>query len=160
MLKSGWHLLPNPDRTETFLLRPSRKYTPDALMTPNRLLIKSVPGKGRGVFAASSYAAGELIEECPIIVLDREEVAHAEKTILDHYYYDWKMESEGSCAVVLGFGMLYNHSNHPNARYSRQLDALTITYHALREIRPGEEITVNYRGAKGGDDPLWFEPVE
>lgn len=129
-------------------------------MIPHRLIIKNSPGKGRGVFASVAFKAGDLIEECPVIVLDKDEVAHIEATILDHYYFWWNMAVDGTGAIVLGNGMLYNHCDRPNARYLRQFDTLTMCFHAIRDIEPGEEVSVNYRGNHSNNDPLWFDPIE
>ncbi|MFN5799515.1 MAG: SET domain-containing protein-lysine N-methyltransferase, partial [Planctomyces sp.] len=54
---------------------------------------------------------------------------------------------------------LYNHSFTPNARYDdagRQVKE----FRALRDIQPGEEITINYNGTEDGTDPVEFDVVE
>jgi len=45
-------------------------------------------------------------------------------------------------ALALGYRSLYNHSFRPNARYD-DVGPLTKDFTALRDIQPGEEITVN-----------------
>ncbi|MFN5732282.1 MAG: SET domain-containing protein-lysine N-methyltransferase, partial [Planctomyces sp.] len=65
----------------------------------------------------------------------------------------------GTVALALGFGALYNHSFTPNARYDdagRQVKE----FRALRDIQPGEEITINYNGTEDGTDPVEFDVVE
>jgi SET domain-containing protein len=44
-----------------------------------------------------------------------------------------------------------NHSDTPNASFTRDFDALTMTFTALRDIEVGEEITIDY------GIPLWWE---
>jgi SET domain-containing protein len=39
------------------------------------------------------------------------------------------------------------------------MDELVIDYVALRDIAPGDEITINYNGATDDRSPLWFEVV-
>lgn len=101
--------------------------------------------RGRGVFTAAKIAAGALIEACPVVVLDARETALVEETTLNDYYYYWGINND-LAAIVLGYGMLYNHSYTPNAYYYRDLQNRILNYVALREILPGEEITINYNG--------------
>ena len=48
-------------------------------------------------------------------------------------------------ALALGHGSLYNHSFRPNARYD-DVGPQTKEFTAMRDIAPGQEITVNYNG--------------
>ena len=53
-------------------------------------------------------------------------------------------------AVALGLGSLFNHSSlHQNVSWSRDLTGQCIVYKALRDIRAGEELCINY-------GKLWF----
>ena len=45
--------------------------------------------------------------------------------------------------LLLGYGMLYNHSAEANAEYVQEGDA-AVAFVALRQIDPGEEITIDY----------------
>ncbi len=56
------------------------------------------------------------------------------------------------CAIGLGYLGLYNHARPSNVRLERHYDASEMSVHALREIAPGEELTIDY------DVPLWFDP--
>lgn len=48
-------------------------------------------------------------------------------------------------AVALGLGSLFNHSTlDQNVGWERDLDAQCIIYKALREIKAGEELCINY----------------
>jgi SET domain-containing protein len=49
---------------------------------------------------------------------------------------------------------LYNHSSDPNAEYELQLAADVVVFRALRDIGPGEEVTISY----SDDSDLWFVP--
>ena len=62
-------------------------------------------------------------------------------------------------ALALGYGSLYNHSYKPNARYD-DVGPQTKEFTALRDIQPGEEITVNYNAEPKSRSAVWFEVVE
>ena len=120
--------------------------------------MRAVPRKGRGVFALRPFSRGERIESAPVIVIPAAEWPLVEKTVFYHYTYSWGERLEDA-AVALGCGSLYNHSYTPNAEYVRRLAEQRIDFVALRDIAPGEEITINYNGAAEDQSPLWFEPL-
>ncbi len=127
-------------------------------MTNTTLLIKEITGKGRGVVANIKHSIGDIIEECPLVIIENDaaEYPHIEKTILDTYMYDWA----GRGAVVLGYGWIYNHSYTPNAIYERDFNRKLMVYRAIKDISSGEEITVNYNGTPDSLDPIdWFTVV-
>ena len=105
---------------------------------------KKTKDKGRGVFALKNFSKGEVIEECPVIPLTTKESLICEETILEYYLYPWRGKKDG--AVVLGYGLLYNHSFNPNARYYLKFPQKKIIYKAILPIKKGEEILVNYNG--------------
>ena len=116
--------------------------------------------KGRGVFAARRFGAGEVVEECPVILFKKPyEVLHKElKTVVFH----WPVP-EGAAArqaLALGYGSLYNHANPSNLRYETDTDSLLLRYIADRDINADEELTINYNadgGAPVSDEDWWFE---
>jgi SET domain-containing protein len=85
---------------------------------------------GLGVFATRAFAAGDIIERCPVVV-----VPAAERPLLDETN-------------------LYNHSPLPCARYLKIFGADTVEFAAVRDIDSGHEITVDYTDR--GRNPLWF----
>jgi len=118
--------------------------------------IKKLPHKGRGVFATKNINTGEIIEACPIISLTPKERAHCAKTLLNFYMYPWR--STRSASVVLGYGSLINHSFTPNADWKQNFKTGNMVYRALKPIKNGEEITVNYNGEPEDQTPIdWFE---
>ena len=121
------------------------------------VLVTEIPNKGRGVVAARRIAQGELIETAPVVPIALEQRAHVERTVLDHYVYDWQ---DGALAVALGNGSLFNHCYTPNAHYTKRFDAAAIEYRALFDIEAGDEITINYNGAPDDLTPLWFDVVD
>ena len=112
--------------------------------------------QGRGVFAARKIEAGEIIEICPVLVFPKSQLADLRKTIFDDYYFDWGNEGD-FYALALGYGSLYNHSYEANADYDMDFESDTIDITCIREISPGEEITINYNGFPGDRSKVWFE---
>lgn len=110
---------------------------------------------GRGIFTSRLIEAGTLIEICPVIVLPEEDLPIIHKTFLHDYYFFWG-EDEKQCAIALGMGSLYNHSYNANAEYILDLDEHTIDFYSVKDIEPGEEITVNYNGMPDDASPVWF----
>jgi uncharacterized protein len=95
------------------------------------------------VFATRRFVKGEVVETCPTV-----EVADAEATgrLCDYVFTSVK---GGDVLLVLGYGMLYNHSPNPNMTYVQD-EPSTIKFLALRKVRPGDELTIDY-----GED--WWE---
>ena len=110
--------------------------------------------RGRGVFALKSFKKGEMIEECPVIPLTAKESLICDQTILEYYQYPWRGEKDG--AIVAGYGMLYSHSYNPNTEYFFRFNAKKMIYKALRPIKKGEEILVNYNGNPKDRDKMDF----
>lgn len=104
--------------------------------------------RSRAVFATKNIAAGTSIERCPMIRMPQREVFPPlnEWPTISHYCFDWHDENgEPFTALALGYGSLYNHSVTSNAcfRYKNS-DCLEIV--AVRDIKKGEEVTINYNG--------------
>jgi hypothetical protein len=57
--------------------------------------------------------------------------------------YVFKSLAEGEVLLILGYGMLYNHSTEPNLEYVQE-SADTMTFVALKAIRPGDELFIDY----------------
>ncbi|MDB5352981.1 MAG: hypothetical protein JWN86_4228 [Planctomycetota bacterium] len=120
------------------------------------LVIKRIKGKGRGVFAGRPIAKDEIIERVPMLVIPKKEFdEHLGSTILYKYCFDWRKDS---VALALGYGSLYNHSFGPNALYEDVGPQLKV-FIALRDIRPGEEITINYNGRPRGRKSVEFSVI-
>jgi SET domain-containing protein len=119
------------------------------------ICVRTVPGKGRGVFAKTAIKKGAIIERVPIILVPIADLVNGlANPTLNRYFYHWDKKH---VAVSLGYGSLYNHSFEPNARYIHGKDVLT--YRALRDIEPDEEITINYNFVPTDQTPMRFEVV-
>jgi SET domain-containing protein len=120
--------------------------------------IRIRPEKGRCVFAKQAFARGSILERTPVIVITQEDWQIIEKTCLHNYAFGWGSDQD-QAAIALGIGSLFNHSYKPNTFYRKNFEEQRIEFIALRDIRPGEEITVNYSGHPYGKQPMWFETV-
>ncbi|MCX7619843.1 MAG: SET domain-containing protein-lysine N-methyltransferase [Acidimicrobiales bacterium] len=113
--------------------------------------VDTSPIHDRGVFAERSFRKGEMIEECPLLVISAQEADNLDE--LANYIF----ECEDDYAVPLGLGCFYNHSRTANAETVIDPDGRTLTIIAARSIRRNEEITINYNGAPDDPTPLPFE---
>jgi len=119
------------------------------------IIVRKTGKKGWGVFALKDFDKGDMIERCPIIFIPAKERLLCEKTILDHYMYPWRSTRTG--ALVLGYGSIYNHSFTPNADWKQNFRTQKMEYSAVKPIKKGEEILVNYNGEPDNQDPIdWF----
>ena len=116
------------------------------IVPPAGVTIKEGP-HGRGVYAAREIAAGETIEIVPTI-----EIGDSDAGGLLADYVLYSNRDPNQAVFMLGYGSLYNHSGDANAEYVEH-DEDQLAFNALRNIAPGEEITIDY-----GDD--WWQTRE
>lgn len=110
-----------------------------------------------GVFAGRSFAAGEIIEIAPVILLGMQDRDFLQHTALFNYYFlvsDKKYQS----ALGLGYSSLYNHSYNANADYTIQIKKECLVIKALKFIKAGDEILINYNGSPDDETPVYFKP--
>jgi SET domain-containing protein len=95
---------------------------------------------GYGVFAARDITEGELIEECPVII-----VPHANLDFIN-YWFRWQKSEDDvrKSALALGYGSLYNHSQTPNAVFQPDYERQALIIKANKKIAKGEEIFIFY----------------
>jgi len=120
----------------------------------NKIYVKQISKNHRGVFAKNKIKKGEIIEICPVIIIPYKEKNLINKTFLFDYYFEWG--SRNQPAIALGYGSLYNHSYQPNAEYDQNTKKKIITFKAIKDIKPGEEIRTNYNGDHDSEEELWF----
>jgi SET domain-containing protein len=111
-----------------------------------RVAIGASSISGRGAFSTEHIRDGDIIERCPAIEVDDRDIGGE---LLNYVFYG---SEESSRLVVMGYGMLFNHSSVPNVAYYLEQTALgpELVIYALRNIRKGEELFYNY-----GDD--WWK---
>ena len=111
-------------------------------------------GEGnRGVFATQNFKKGDLIHSAPVLSYPNEQHQHIEQTLLADYAFEY---GKNHSAILLGYGMLFNHSYEPNATYDINFDNHTFDFYAYTDIQAGDEIFINYNGDVDDMDPLWF----
>ena len=117
---------------------------------PRRIYIDKSKIHGLGVFAFDYISKGEIIEVCPIIDtgMSKGEISH----ILIDYRFNWpqgtpEFEKQVVCS---GYGMLYNHSETPNAAWRSNTETNCFEFYATKNINPFDEILIWY-----GDVNYW-----
>jgi uncharacterized protein len=105
-----------------------------AKLFQNKISVRPSKVHNYGVFADKNIRKGEVIEECYAIV-DEEN-----SSLLTNYTYC----ADDRRVFVTGYGMIYNHSNSPNAEYTYNKSNQAVSYKANRFIRKGEEIYISY----------------
>ena len=107
----------------------------------------------RGVFATQAIAKGELLHEAPVIAYPNSEHELIEQTLIADYAFEYGVHH--TC-LLLGYGMLFNHSYEPNADYEINFEHHNFDFYAHKDIAAGEEIFINYNGEVDDDEQLWF----
>lgn len=95
---------------------------------------------GRGAFAIKRIREGTTIERCPALEVTDRDVGGE---LVNYVFYG---SNEKARLVVMGYGMLFNHSFTPNVAYYLEESAIgpELVLYALRDIRKGEELYYNY----------------
>lgn len=112
--------------------------------------------RGRGVFTTEALTQGTVIEISPVLVLDPEERAHVEKTMLFDYIFEWGEDYKSAC-VALGYLSMYNHSYSANCLYEMDYESETIRITTVKNVNAGEELFINYNADPDETKPIWFE---
>jgi uncharacterized protein len=53
------------------------------------LIVDDTTGKGRGVFTNERIPANTIIEIAPVIVMQKQDREHIDKTLLHDYIFEW-----------------------------------------------------------------------
>ena len=95
---------------------------------------------GRGAFALKKVRDGDIIERCPALEVTDQDIGGE---LLNYVFYG---STETARLVVMGNGMLFNHSSTPNVAYYREETGLgpELVLYALRNIKKGEELFYSY----------------
>ena len=110
---------------------------------------------GRGIFTSKKIAADTVIEIAPVIVMSKEDKLLLDKTLLDNYIFEWGKEKD-RCGMALGLV----HSYQSNCEYFMDFEDDTILIKTVRNIKSGEELTINYNGNWNDAAKVWFETAE
>ena len=120
------------------------------LYTSSKIYISEskIKNAGLGVFASKDIGKREIIETVPIIEVSDSDISYAYQLV------DYVFRFGEEPAVALGYGSIYNHSYEPNATYKKILKNKVITFVAIKSIKKGEEITINYNGNPKDKTPV------
>ena len=117
---------------------------------PKKIIVaKSELIGGRGVLATADIAAGELIERCPMVKMGWRS-NYLKDPVIWQYLYSHRCDCNecknhgSSFYMVLGYGMIYNHQDYPNADWKFEYDKLYADVIANKSIAKDEEIFVSY----------------
>ena len=98
------------------------------------IIVRKSPINGYGVFANEFIAAGEIIEECHVII---------EKNIKGAFN-NYTFTCDSHTGLCLGYGCIYNHSSTANADFNYDANKNLMLFKAKKDIQKGEEILVFY----------------
>ena len=125
-------------------------------MISSFLFIDKTPGMGLGVFTSEDIDEGVIVEFSPVIVFTKEERSLLDKTLLHDYIFEWGAKKD-QCCIGLGYISIYNHSYQSNCEYKMDYEKNTISIVAVRKIKKGEELFINYNGDWNDTKPVWFQ---
>jgi SET domain-containing protein len=146
----------------TDLEQPTLRQAPSPAATVRgQLAVRDFGTRGRGIVALEDIEAGRLVERSPVLIIPSEQRSAVDNTIIFTYVFMWEHHTveqdlykhSGRSAIALGYTSLLSHSYEPNCIFVRHIDELLIDVFARRNIRSGEELTIDYQMT------LWFDPV-
>ena len=107
-----------------------------------KIVVKESALHGLGVFACIDFAPGDVIERCPYLVIDDDDLQEINR--LNDYLFT-SPDNKDDYLCVLGCGMIYNHGAPANAEWQiDDDDNRFIRFTATSVIKPGEEILHDY----------------
>jgi SET domain-containing protein len=119
--------------------------------------------KGRGAFAKKDIEKKTIIDIAPIILIPNNEYSKIKKTVLYDYCYIWddpKHKPEFKNAITLSISQFINHSYKPNVKYLYDYKKKAIEFVSIKNIKQGDELTMNYNGRANDKSPVWFNVIE
>lgn len=128
----------------------------------NTVYVKTVPRKGRGVFANVPFRVGDVIERAPTWGFDDAQAMLLDRTGVFEYYFvrhDRPLTGEPLTGyVVFGLISIVNHSSDPNARivWTDAASGAWASIVAIKDIEVNEEITHCYTNVSAYPDRISF----
>jgi len=107
------------------------------------IYVKESEIHGFGVYASFPIKKGDVIEYCPFLSIEDDDVEAT--SVLQDYMFGTPFTNDSRMIAPLGYAMLYNHSDDPNAEWcADENNENLIVFVALKDIRKGTEITHDY----------------
>jgi SET domain-containing protein len=79
-----------------------------------------------------------------------------DQTLLHDYIFEWG-DARDKCCMALGYVPVYNHSYASNCEYEMDFESGHISITAVKDIKAGEELFINYNGDWNDSTPVWFD---
>jgi SET domain-containing protein len=120
-------------------------------------------GKGKGAFAKKDIKKDTIIDVANVILIPNKEYKKIKETVLYDYCYIWqdpRHKPEFENAITLSISQFINHSYEPNVKYLYDYEIKAIEFSAIRDIKKGEELTVNYNGLVNDKSSVWFNVLD
>mgnify|MGYP000122490734 FL=1 len=112
--------------------------------------------KGRGVFSTADLSAGTVIEISPVIEFSSKDRKAIEGSKLHDYIFEWGPSHRKGC-LALGYISLYNHSYNSNCDYEMDFDHQLMTITTVKDVKIGEELSINYNASPDDKTKVWFD---
>lgn len=122
------------------------------------LYVAETKKMGKGVFTTENIKAKTIIEVSPVIVMSQEERELLDQTLLHNYIFEWG-DHKKQCCMAMGYVPIYNHSYNSNCEYEMEFEQDVIRITAVKNIKKGEELFINYNGTYNNSSPLWFDAI-
>ena len=113
---------------------------------------------GKGIFTTANIKAKTIIEVSPVIVMSQKERELLDQTLLHDYIFEWG-DRKKQCCRAMGYVPIYNHSYNSNCEYEMEFELDVIRITAVKNIKKGEELFINYNGTYNNSSPLWFDAI-
>jgi hypothetical protein len=119
-------------------------------LSPDKIVVDYSSIEGIGVFATTDIRAGTIIERCPMVRMGWRSNYQHDPTVWKYLHFQPKCDcndcnNHGHIAwMVLGYGMLYNNQETPNAKWSFDYLQAYADVVATQDIIRGDEIFVSY----------------
>lgn len=114
------------------------------LIFNDKIEIRKSPIHGWGVFSKNFIKNGEILEECPFLVIP---LAKNEcSSIFIDYRFNYPRNMTEHQVIPFGFSCLYNHSDNPNAKWETDTENQIFIFSAIKDIQKDEEIFTYYGG--------------
>jgi hypothetical protein len=119
-------------------------------LPPTKIVLGDSIIHHRGVFARQDIQPGEVVERCPMIQMEYRSKYQLDPQIFNYLYAQPpckcnECQKHGMIMhMVLGYGMMYNHQDNPNAKWKFNYSQLFADVIAVRPIKNNEEIFLSY----------------
>lgn len=129
---------------------------------PNIVVKHTGTERGRGVFTQRTLYIGDVVEQAPVIPIETPPNTIGKEVHQIMFAWDVHSTTEPNLVIALGYGSLYNHDNPANMCYEADTTNMVMKFIAARDIKAGEELTINYNALDGGvksQDNFWFDNI-